>query len=152
MRGSNYDKFPFVRISESSAHCDVGWDAIAQRLRDFLTKSGNDAGIIAIECYPGVFEDEIVVALTERLRPAMVVRTRDAMLAPEQIDALVQRDVSDDPVFGHLTQLELADFIDRDRAAAMGRKHAANGLTLVIGLGTHFVCEPDLLVYADLAR
>jgi mannose-6-phosphate isomerase class I len=99
-----------------------------------------------------VFEDEIVAALTERLRPAKVLRTRDAMLPPEQVDALVQRDVTDDPVFGRLTQLDLADFIDRDRQAAIFGRTADRGVTIVCGIGTHFVCEPDVLVYADLAR
>ena len=41
---------------------------------------------------------------------------------------------------------------DRERQSAMFGRVAPSGLTIVCGPGTHFVCEPDLLVYADLAR
>ena len=153
MRRSNYEKFPVVQISDSSEACAVGWDAVARRLRDVVDSCGKrDRAVVAVECYPGVFEDEIVAALTERLRPRAVVRTRDVMLTSRQIDELVQRDVTDDPVFGHLTQLQLADLFDGGRAREVRQRGGEIGLTIVCGPGTRFVCEPDLLVYADLAR
>jgi mannose-6-phosphate isomerase class I len=151
-RKPNYEKFPVVSVSDHADACAVGWDAIAARLREAVATPERDHFVLAVECYPGVFEDEIVGALTDRLRPAAVLRTRDAMLWPQRIDELVARDVTDDPVFGHLTQLQLADFIDRERQAAVRGLVARTGLTIVCGVGTHFVCEPDLVVYADLAR
>lgn len=151
-RRSSYEKFPVVQVISSADDCAVGWDVVARRLRDAVGAFDKEDVVLAIECYPGVFEDEIVSALTERLRPAAVLRTKEAMLSPDRIDDLVRRDVTDDPVFGHLTQLQLADFFDRAAAAALWGRVADSGLTIVCGPGTHFCCEPDIVVYADLAR
>jgi hypothetical protein len=88
-RKSNYEKFPFVRVSDSADAVAVGWDAIARTLQAALTSLDKDDAVLAVECYPGVLEDQIVAALIEHLRPAAVLRTRDAMPSPERIDELV---------------------------------------------------------------
>ena len=36
MRRSNYDKFPFIAVPDSANACVMGWDAIADRLRQVV--------------------------------------------------------------------------------------------------------------------
>jgi mannose-6-phosphate isomerase class I len=97
-------------------------------------------------------------ALKRALRPEAIFLARDAMRSPEQIDALVQADLGgDDPVFGRLTQLNLEQFFDPARGAAISAKIASQttGLILVYGTGATLLCpgsQPDILVYADMAR
>ena len=145
MRKSNYEKFPFVQVSDSSDAVAIGWDAIGARLRAGIAALGKSRTIVAVECYPGVLHDEVLNGLQNQLKPARVILSEDGMLPPEQIDALVARDLTDDPVFGHLTQLQLTDFFaNHDRPEG-------DGLTLVYGTGA-VLGEYDILVYADLAR
>ena len=50
-----YDRFPYVETGEAN-ECFVQWEDIAARL---------DVGqsVICVECYPGVFLDEMAVEL-----------------------------------------------------------------------------------------
>jgi len=153
-RKSNYERFPAVRISDSAEACALGWDAIGQRLRAAIARLGQKRIVVAVECYPGVIEQDVLPSLREQLQPTLIVRAEDGMLPPEQIDALAQRDVTDDPVFGHLTQLQLADLFDADRSSANAikmRQASGGGPIIVYGTGAAFG-EYDILVYADIAR
>ena len=154
MRRSNYDKFPTVQIPDGEGKCAVGWDAVGRTLHDAARAVGRDKVVVAVECYPGVLHDELLPALVERLRPAMVVRADEAMLPPEQIDQLVRDDVTDDPVFGYLSRRRLDEFFDPDKLAGLARtiESASPGLVLVYGTGASLPGSGDLLVYADLAR
>ncbi len=69
--------------------------------------------IICIECYPGTFENEIEEALLAAFPPAEIFRTRDCLKSPREIDLMLARELSDDPVFGRLSSLELIDFFNK---------------------------------------
>ncbi len=137
----NYDKAPFVNVPGHA--CDIGWDAIAARLT---------GAVVAIECYPGVHETEVLNELRQRLKPAVVVHTREAMLPPAEIDKLVEPFLGDnDPVFGYLTDLNLEQFFDAGKLAELRKR--IRGSALIVGVGATLVePQPDVLVYADLAR
>ncbi len=49
-------------------------------------------------------------AFRQALRPALVVRTRDFLKSPAEIDAMVSHDLTDDPVFGRMNGLTIEDF------------------------------------------
>jgi hypothetical protein len=153
VRHSNYDKFPFVQVSDRPDDCSAGWDAIGARLRVAIAEMGKSRHIIAVECYPGVLDDELLPALQNQLNPASVVLSADAMLPPDRIDELVSTDVTDDPVFGRITSRTLEAFFDPGKMAHARKQIAdANGVVLVYGTGAALLAEADLLVYADLAR
>jgi mannose-6-phosphate isomerase class I len=148
---SNYDKYPFVRLSNSRAGCDVGWKAIADRL-----KSKIDPGrfTVCVECYPGCFESEIEHELVAVLKPALVIRTSECFRPESEILSQCEHDLGDDPVFGFMNHHLIPDFLD---GREVGKKRdaltQAGGLTLVIGVGASLIAGTcDLLVYCDLAR
>ncbi|MDQ2840610.1 MAG: class I mannose-6-phosphate isomerase [Acidobacteriota bacterium] len=147
---STYDKHPYVEVTSDPADCDLGWPAIVERLYGSRSKG---ARVICLECYPGVFEDEIVAALLGTFSPAEIFRTRECLRLPVEIDAMLARELSDDPVFGKLTSLELKDFFD---AAALDRLRyniRKAERAAVVGTGAALAVDnPELLVYADLAR
>ena len=72
-RTPNYDKSPSVDVLRH--RCAAGWDAIAARLREAISGTRT---VVAIECYPGVNENEIAAELARRLRPALAVKTANA--------------------------------------------------------------------------
>ncbi|HXK08112.1 MAG TPA: class I mannose-6-phosphate isomerase [Vicinamibacteria bacterium] len=145
-----YDKRPIVPVGPPSA-CTVGWADILEQLRGLRSRS---RCVLGVECYPGVRLDEVLHALGEGLRPALVVDVRRAYRDPAEIDWICAPFLGDDPVFGRMNGLSLSDFLDPGRTAALhGRIDATRaGLVLVVGAGATLVAEPDVLVYADLAR
>jgi mannose-6-phosphate isomerase class I len=148
---SNYDKFPVISVSPSSDLCSIGWDEIAARIGQRLTP---DKRVVSVECYPGAIENELADALTARLRFDVVIYARDAYKPAQQIVAETQRDLTDDPVFGRMTSIEIADFMDPSAIARLsGKVDSAKGRVLAIGTGASLIApRADVVVYADMAR
>jgi mannose-6-phosphate isomerase class I len=148
---SNYDKFPIIEVGRDATECSQGWNAIGTRLADQIAPG---KFILCVECYPGCFEQEIENSLVTRLRPAQVIRAADTYKPQAELNALIQRELTDDPVFGRMNNYELADFLDQERVhKARKVLEAATGLTLVIGTGATVIAKDwNLLVYADMAR
>jgi hypothetical protein len=65
-----------------------------------------------------------------------------------EVDRMVAPDLTEDPVFGRLSRLELAAFFDVARLPAV----PAQGSVLVVGVGASLVAPGDVVVYADLPR
>ncbi len=155
MRTSNYDKFPFVPVPGGETGCVQGWAGIAARLRQRMAQRVAKKTVLVVDCYVGVDEALVIHELQSQLMPALVLRAADAMLAPEEVDALVAPFLGgDDPVFGFICGLALPQFFDGRK---LGRLRAqvggvAQGVVLVAGCGASLIAEPDILVYADLAR
>jgi len=155
MRTPNYDKHPFVQVPYGAACCVQGWPDIAASLLGAITRRTGKKTVLVVECYTGVDEAAILHELQSRLAPTATVRAAEAMLPPESIDALVAPFLGgDDPVFGFLSGLALPQFFDDNKICQLRAQIAAvtEGVVLVIGCGASLMAEPDLLVYADLAR
>jgi mannose-6-phosphate isomerase class I len=148
---SAYDKYPYVLISSDARDCRAGWESIASLIRGVHAR--RERATICVECYPGVYEDEIEPVFRSSLPQAEIVRTRDYFKPPAQIESMLARDVTEDPVFGRLTRLELVDFF-RPEAIAQFKASSPPGQTRVlIGAGTVLLADTwDFLVYADLPR
>lgn len=167
MRKPNYDKHPRVDVPGGAGHAWESWDAIATQLRRHVSAvrpHGNC--IIAIECYTGVFVDEICSGLMPEFAGNCVpphgsggqtlwIDTRKIFLSPATIDELVAPDLGgDDPLFGFLSRLTLDRFLSPVELNAVRKQiTAAKGQVIVFGPGAIVVVpRPDILVYADLPR
>jgi len=151
-RKSNYDKYPCTQVSTSAAYCWVGWRNIIDRLK---SSSAESRCTLAVECYPGTFERSIKDALVEGLRPTEVVYTPDLLKAPNCVDKMLAPVLGDDPVFGHMNDIGLEAFFEEAKLGKARQKVASwqQGLLLVVGVGASIVSpQPDVLIYADLAR
>lgn len=139
-----YDLSPTVRIEGHDGAARRGWPDVA---RAHVLEG---ARVLTVECYSGVFEDEIIDALgAERT----VVRAADAFRPPDEIDRLVRPDLTHDPVFGRLTSLGLEAFLEPSALEAVRRRALeAEGPVLVVGAGATLVHPGDALVYADMPR
>jgi mannose-6-phosphate isomerase class I len=150
----SYRRFPVVPLAFDQ---DVAWrgrDAVQAQLRAAAARLDGENAVIAVECYAGLHDDDVLALVRGALHPAHVELTTDSMKSAAAVDALVQRDLTDDPVFGFLTSLQLVDFFDADKLDAARRRIAVGraGLTLVYGTGATLICDPDLLIYADMPR
>lgn len=109
---------------------------------------------MCVECYPGTFVEEISRVLEEGLRPAAMIGAEQCYRGSAELDRMLAANLTDDPVFGRMNDIELADFLDSGKTAD-GRRvmRESSGLVLVVGAGASLVAENyDLLVYCNLAR
>lgn len=143
---SNFNKYPIIDIPGHS--CIVGWNSITEEFKK------TPPGVIAIECYPGVFLEEVITSIHALLNPDLIINTSEAMKPEQEIAAMVQPFVTDDPVFGYITPLELEDYFDPKKMSALQKMAASNkGYTVIIGPGATLLAQqPDLSVYADMPR
>ena len=145
---STFDKYPTVPISSSTGECAVGWESVLERL-------GNaKPGVLCVECYPGVFVEEIERATVGGLSPSQVFRSSDCLKASSELERALSPILTDDPVFGRMNGMGIEDFMDPGKLAlAREQIRQSTGLTLVIGIGADLLApHADVLVYADLAR
>jgi mannose-6-phosphate isomerase class I len=150
---SNYDKFPEVEIQ--GHHCYAGWDSVLGQLNLAIQNTHKSKVICAVECYHGVYTKELIAHLRKELQPVILIESAAAMKDETTISAMVQPFVTDDPVFGIITSLEMSDYIDTVKLAACADKinSITEGLIIVIGTGARVLCPAaDIMVYADMPR
>lgn len=152
MRKSNYDKRPVLHVRTKGVSAWQGWEAIGAQLRKAI--AGKPDAVVCVDCYHGVWESDVLSALTEQLNPSRVFCTAQATLPKEQVNAMLKDHLTDDRVFGIMAHYRIEQFFDMERVAALRQEIAlAHGVRLVFGVGAALLCEhPDVLVYADMAR
>ena len=143
MRTLNYDKFP---ATSTEGRLFRGWEAIRGEL-DRTRK-----GPLAVDWYTGVHEEELAAALEPGF--GRVIRTRDLMKPECEIRRMTDPFMTDDVLFGYVTNLRMPDFFDAEKLAAVRDElQDAGPRTLVIGAGAALVAPAHAtLVYADMAR
>ncbi len=155
MRPSNYDKRPTLAVPGSAGQCVAGWPATCAKLQQAIAEHESPgATILTVECYVGVQEEEVLAALRP-LEPVRIVRTSQAFLETAEIERKVAPfNGGDDPIFGWITNLQMADFLDPAKAAQLSEELTSldAGLVIIIGPGASLIHPGDILVYADLAR
>lgn len=156
MRSSSYDKFPFVAVGPADA-CYTGWPAIGRAVRAALAAAppSGQPLVLAVECYPGTDLPRLKQELVRALNPARCLVADELYKTPADIDALVAGPLTDDPVFGRLNGLTVADFFDPTKLQAAREQLAlaAGRLVVVLGTGATLVAPATpVVVYADLAR
>lgn len=147
-----YDKKPYIAVSSQSSDCLTGWEQIGRTMREALSSARR---VICVECYPGVFVDDVRKHLTAALEPVLTIDTGKLLRSSEDLEQSFAPLLTDDPVFGVMNKVEIEDYFDKEKLAQARRQleSAAGGTVLVVGTGAALAAPRcDLLVYADLAR
>lgn len=135
--------------------CHTGWPAIFKEINACLEKKSGDRKIIVVECYQGVNDSEIISNLVNGICPDLVVLSSQSMKPAEEIQNLTYPDVTDDRIFGFITRLTIADFMDPKKLETAKNQITSleKGVILVYGTGASLIVpEPAILIYADMAR
>lgn len=152
---SNFNKSPDVKVKGRENDILSGWDAIVLQLKTKIAKNSKSKKIIVVECYQGLYDVEILGALAKGLKPEKAFLSSEAMLPEDEIRRITHADVTDDRIFGFITRLNIADFYDSDKIAALKSNIDSinRGTILLYGTGATLIYpEPDILIYADMAR
>ena len=152
MIASAYDKYPIVRVTETSTDCAEGWHEVLARIAADVERAPRC--VVAVECYPGVDTVQLREALRAGLHPNHVIDAESALRPPDELEADLRPFLGDDPVFGSLCPWDLGRFFADERLAELAwQVDASEGVVLVVGTGASLIArDADLLVYADLTR
>lgn len=146
MRKVNYDRFPSTKITGTILQ---GWDAVHALLVEcFKAKK-----VVVVDFYAGVREEEVAGEL-ELLSPTLFINTRNLMKPQDEIKAMTERFMTDDVLFGYVTNLTLNDYFDAEKLEE-ARKQVADttGRVIIVGSGAAMVAPAEAtVVYVDMAR
>lgn len=146
MRKVNYDRFPSTKITGTILQ---GWDAVHTLLVEcFKVKK-----VVAVDFYAGVREEEVAGEL-ELLSPTLFINTRNLMKPQDEIKAMTERFMTDDVLFGYVTNLTLSDYFDAEKLEQARKQVAdATGRVIIVGSGAAMVAPAEAtVVYVDMAR
>ncbi|NNU88110.1 mannose-6-phosphate isomerase [Geobacillus sp. MR] len=151
---SNYNLSPEICIRMEEGHAWRGYPSIVYELQKKIRQLGKNKTVIAIDCYPGTRYTEIQKGLIEPLDPDFLIFSDDCAFSGEQITEMVRYNLTDDRVFGILSHHTLDQFFDQSKIESVTKqiRNFETGLILIYGVGASLIYEPDILVYADLAR
>ena len=156
-KGTNYERFPVIAVEmpeeeRSGSQAAVeGYPEICRGLLDAC--AGRKKTILTVECYPGTGLSELLEGL-RGLAPAKVIVSDDLAFEPEKMDALLEKDLTDDPVFGIMTVRRMEDFFYPEKLAKAREEaeRVPEGIVLICGTGASLIHPGDILVYADITR
>ncbi len=151
---SSYVKQPTVALPAGSVIWS-GTEAWSELDAAARAIAGARPAVVVIDTYPGVDLPALIAELRTNLPDYDVIDVEDAAAhTPEAIDALVERNLTDDRVFGVLGHFTLDEFYDGDKLAALATAVAsATRPVVLVGWGAALTpVAPDVLVLADLAR
>jgi mannose-6-phosphate isomerase class I len=152
---SNYNKYPSTPIKGQNYACFAGWIDISRKLHADIQANSTSRQVVVVECYQGVDDAELLPELIKGLTPIKIINTNDLMLPSDAIEKITFPDVTNDRIFGYLSRLNMEDFLDQENVKQSRQQIDAirDGIVLVYGPGASLISpEPDLLVYADMAR
>jgi mannose-6-phosphate isomerase class I len=152
---SNFNKQPVVEVENNHYQVVNGWEAICQRLNDEVTAINRKKILVAVEMYQGVIHEELISNLKKGFHHTQLISAMDFYLPEEDIKKLVFPDVTSDRIFGFLTRLTIDAFFCPEKVASVRAEieSVEEGVILIYGTGAAYMCpDPDLLVYADMAR
>ena len=146
MRKANYDKYPSTKITGMLVQ---GWDTIIPILKEKM----NGKKVLAVDMYTGVYEEEVMEAFM-KVFSEKVINMRDLMKPEQEILAMTERFMTEDVLFGYVTNLKLQDYFDADKLAkARQEVNESEESILIFGTGASLVAPQDaLIIYADMAR
>ena len=150
-RKANYEKRPLLKLDGCETQVWDGYEAIAKELKRRI--EGIADVTLVMDFYYGVDRDEIRRELIERLPYQNLYDAENAKRPEAEIYPRIERNLTEDRVFGSLSTHNMIDFYDRDKVEAMRTEvEAGQGLSIVYGVGASIITRGDLIVYFDINR
>ena len=150
-----FNKFPTVQVNHCEDTLIASWENILTQIQCAINSCSRKKVILVVECYQGVIHEDIIDSLIKKLSADHLFYTSDSFLTEEKIQAITHEYVTDDRVFGYMTSLTMTDLFDRGQLEQHQKtiQQIKDGLVIIYGHGASlFVSNPDILVYADIAR
>ncbi|MGX8700819.1 class I mannose-6-phosphate isomerase [Caproiciproducens sp.] len=153
-RKTNYDKLPFTEIQGHDREAFHGYADIVAEIRARISELKKNKTVVVIDYYHGVRQKEIESGLIRPLLADQTFFSEDCKLPEEKLYPKLERNITDDRVFGVLSVRRLVEFFDEEKLRACRKRieDTDRGLIVVYGVGASLVAKGDLLIYGDLSR
>lgn len=149
---AEYQLKPEINVTTDQKGME-GYPAIAEAIKQTIKEKGLDKLVVAFECYPGVDYQELKSDLFPLLAPEQLLFVDDYSFSAAEVQERIKDCLTEDRVFGVLSHYTIEQFFRPEKIAEAQQALAeVSGITIVYGTGTTVVCQPDILIYADLAR
>lgn len=147
----SYNKFPAVKV-ETGGACLVGFAAINKEIESAIYRK--NAKTIVVECYQGVLIGDLVSKISAHFQTARIIEASTCLKTEAEILNLTHSSVTDDRIFGMMTDLSLTALFDKTKISSTQEEISRDQrITFIIGTGASLVVDnPDLFIYADMAR
>ena len=143
---SNYNKYPTTKVKGFDDEVFRGYEDITKEITRQLS---GDKQVIVVDCTVGVDNKEIIAAFADYYD--LVIDTIDIYYDYQKMNDILKRYVTDDRVFGIAYHGKWSDFVDPEKLAEAQEKVVdAEGKVLVVGVGATYICEGDVLIFADM--
>jgi len=155
VKPSEYNLKPFTEVKNTNYKVTKGWKPVCEKLNREIDTLPGERKLILIETYQGVIHEELLFNLQTGISHDRFFQTSDCMLSEEEITGLVYPDVTDDPIFGFMTSLNMNDFFYQEKVKTLQKeiREISKGVVIIYGYGASLIAtEYDLLVYADMSR
>ena len=152
-RTANYEKEPYLEITQKDAQAFWGFVEIADCLKMKIEQLQKERVIVVIDYYHGVRQKEIE-KLIDLIAPDQSIFCETAKIEEEILGQLLHHHITDDRVFGILGMHTMSEFYDKKRQEELQKEieQFQKGVLIVYGVGASLFAKPDLLVYGDLSR
>lgn len=153
-RKSNYDKFPHIEIKNFENEVWRDYKNIVIELNKKIESFEKEKNIIILDEYHGVDKLEIRKNLIDKLNVDEIILAEDAKYSEEKIFKMLEKNISEDRVFGVLSTHTLKDFFDKTKLEFLQEKvkQSSSKTILIYGIGASLIAEGDIVIYADMAR
>lgn len=153
-RKANYDKSPMITIDGFKDNAVQGYDKILQTLHKTIRKSNKKKIVIVIDYYHGVRKEELETNFINKIGAKKIIYSEDAKLPEQIIRKKLDRNITEDRVFGVLSVHKLSEFYDENLLNALKDSidKVDHGVVIVYGIGAALITKGDILIYGDMAR
>ena len=146
MKITSYDKYPEKRVNGAAF---AGYSDIISQIKSHL--ADKEKAVVVLDFYPGVDTAEVLGGFSAL--GAEMVNAEKIYISPTEFDEKIEKNLTDDRVFGFMCEKNLNDFTDQVALKNLRTEiENTDGVTLLYGVGAAKVTKGDLLIYLDLAR
>ena len=153
-KNSNYDKKPFVEVKGRRKMVWEGYADILSHIRSDIKKKNMDKCIVTVDCYPGIYDEEVLAAFEEGVAPSLIINMNDILLDEEELEIMLDRNITEDRVFGVMSCHKMGEFFSPEKIVKARQEilNLKKGTVLIFGVGSYILKTPDIFIYADLSR
>ena len=143
---SEYNKKPVIQISKTSEGIFAGHKAITSELMK------HKDGLLVFETYPGIDLIRLKRDVIDHLNPTLIVNIEDYTKSGHDIDQMIERNLTNDRVFGLFSHHKIEDFYNLERIQSVKELiQNQKGLVIVYGFGASLI-SGGLRIHVSLTR
>lgn len=146
---SNYERNPLISVKGFQNDVFSG----KQIAEELIHNMNHKKNIVVVDCYPGILPESIP-ALFADIPFDYAFCSDDCAFEPWKMDEVFEKNLTNDRVFGIMTDGKLEDYFYEDKLEAVRSKidKIDKGNILVYGTGASLITYGTICILAELAR